>query len=130
LVDCDLLIDLKSVSQSFPDEVYLNGMPLIKTEITQANGRQSYVSDLQTYRTLDPVSIPAREIPNISGNPQLLPTDGIILTPDKWEVGCKFDVVLVGKKCNGETCPEKSLLGGRTWVCVCTWDCNFKWTSD
>lgn len=42
-----------------------------------------------------------------------------------WYFKCSVDVVAVGSKCFGETCPNKSFLGGQTWFCICTKNCEF-----
>ena len=42
-----------------------------------------------------------------------------------WYFKCSVDVVAVGSKCFGETCPNKSYFGGQTWFCICTKDCEF-----
>ncbi|MGK7395722.1 MAG: hypothetical protein ACNS62_14175 [Candidatus Cyclobacteriaceae bacterium M3_2C_046] len=55
--------------------------------------------------------------------------NNLIEEPDKIEIEikCSFTIINPGTTCQGTICPNRSILGGRTWFCICTGLCTFNY---
>lgn len=125
-VEINLYLEVKSNKSEFPDVIYLNGLEMVQKSLSQPNQRTASRLNTLQYGSVETVTIPGRSFNDLTqstdnSNPYI---------PNGLEIGCKkFDVVLRGEDCLGDICPDKSILGGRTWFCICMKECHWLWKS-
>ncbi len=125
ILNYEFELEINSVSGNYPDEIYVDGNPLLPSTQETSNGRVAGGPLFnRTYRSVSSVQITAKDLTGIStqgGSPSL------VQNGRGFWFKCSFDISLRGEQCMGNTCPDRSLLGGRTWFCICTSNCEVGW---
>ncbi len=125
-VEISLYLEIKSNKGEFPDVIYLNGLEMTPKTLSQPDQRTANRLNNLQYGSLETLKITGNTYNDLTqstdnSNPYI---------PNGIEIGCKkFDVVFRGEDCLGDTCPDKSILGGRTWFCICMKECHWLWKS-
>jgi hypothetical protein len=115
VLNYDLDLTVRSSSGTYPD-----GFLFRDARLLPVNDRNR---DFRRYTTIEPISVGIEEISNIDQFQGDEWKDRIDL--DGISFDCKVSFPKPGELCkNGQICPEKSIIGGRTWICLCVYDCR------
>ncbi len=113
-------VTLNSISGNYPDEFNEGNMSSGTIFLDNGYGHDAVAGDhiyTSTHYTFlgNVFQIPANGTINAYN-----PNNGDYL--ENWYIRGKGDIAYPGDDCLGETCPETSLFGGQTWICVCFTD--------